>query len=68
MLTSTMAPRKRTDKNTPLYAWRIASKLMLKEAAALFGVSMSTYRRLESMPTLPTPYALAFETIRRKKR
>ncbi len=63
-----MAPRKRIDKGTDLYRWRIASGLMLKEAAALFGVSLSTYRRMELMTDLPKPYALAFETIRRKKR
>jgi transcriptional regulator with XRE-family HTH domain len=63
-----MAPRKRTDKNTPLYRWRIGAGLMLKEAAELFGVSLSTYRRLELLKELPKPYALAFETIRRKKR
>ena len=34
------------------------------QAAKLFGVSFSTYRRLELMPTLPKKYALAFQTVK----
>lgn len=63
----TMPPRKRTDKGTPLYIWRHARELTLEQAAERFGVSMSTYRRLESLAVLPKRYALAFESIRKQK-
>ncbi len=59
-----MAARKRIDKGTALYRWRIAADLTLREAAKEFGVSLSTYRRLEAMNRLPTRYALAFRAIR----
>ena len=62
-----MPPRKRHDKGTPLYLWRHAAGLTLADAAKRFGVSLSTYRRLEAMPALTKRYQLAFETIRRKK-
>lgn len=59
-----MPPRKRTPKPSPIYAWRMARGLMLKEAAVIFGVSLSTYRRLELMTKLPKRYDLAFSTIK----
>jgi transcriptional regulator with XRE-family HTH domain len=61
-----MPPRKRADKNTPLYRWRHAVQLTLEQAAARFGVSTSTYRRLEAMKTLPKRYSLAFDSIRKQ--
>lgn len=62
-----MPPRKRADKNTPLFRWRHAVGLTLAQAADKFGVSMSTYRRLEGLKHLPKRYALAFDTIRKAK-
>jgi len=61
---ATMPPRKRNDKPSQLYRWRLKHKLLQREAAKLFGVSFSTYRRLELMPTLPKKYALAFQTVK----
>lgn len=63
-ITGTMPPRKRNDKPSPLYRWRLKNKLLQREAADKFGVSFSTYRRLELMPELPKKYALAFQTIK----
>lgn len=58
-----MPPRERTDKNTPLYKWRMKRAYTLEEAAGHFGVSMSTYRRLESMKVLSKKYALVFSAV-----
>lgn len=55
-----MGPRHRTDKATPLYRWRHAKGLTMREAADRLLVSFSTYRRLESMPTLPKRHAAIF--------
>lgn len=63
-ITGTMPPRKRKPKSSALYRWRMKNKLLQPEAAEKFGVSFSTYRRLEDMPTLPKKYALAFQTIK----
>lgn len=67
-MTDTMPPRKRIDKDTTLYRWRHAQELTLEQAAEKFGVSLSTYRRLEAMPSLPKRYALAFDALTRKKK
>jgi hypothetical protein len=66
-LTGTMPPRNRTDKNTPLYRWRMAAGLTMREAAEKMLVSFTTYRRLELMPTLPPRHALIFQTVSKKK-
>jgi len=66
-MTRTMPPRRRTDKNTPLYAWRMAAGLTMREAAARLLVSFTTYRRLEAMAVLPKRHALIFATVRKKK-
>ena len=63
-ITATMPPRKRNDKPSALYRWRLKNNLLQREAAEKFGVSFSTYRRLELMPTLPKKYALAFQTVK----
>jgi DNA-binding XRE family transcriptional regulator len=61
-----MPARKRVDKKTPLYAWRIARNITQTEAAELFGISFMTYRRLESLKALPRTYALAFQALKIK--
>lgn len=61
----TMPPRKRTDKDTALFRWRHAAGLTMTEAAGKFGVSLSTYKRLEVLRTLPRRYDLAFRSLRR---
>lgn len=61
-----MPPRKRADKNTPLYRWRMAAGLTMREAAGRMLVSFTTYRRLELMKTLPKRHAAIFRMIRTK--
>ncbi len=56
-------PRRRTDKATPLYRWRMAAGLTMVEAADKMLVSFTTYRRLEAKKELPPRYALIFKTI-----
>lgn len=67
-MTSTMPARNTNKEPTPLYVWRQANDLRQEDAAKLFGVSMSTYRRLELLKQLPPLYALAFETLKKKHR
>lgn len=62
-----MPPRKRTDKNTPLYRWRMARGLTMREAAKLMLVSFTTYRRLEVLRALPPRHAAVFSLISKKK-
>lgn len=62
----TMPPRKRNAKPGQLYRWRLKNNLIQSEAADKFGVSLSTYRRLELLPTLPKKYALAFASVKTK--
>lgn len=64
-MNNTMPPRERTDKNTPLYVWRMKRQYTLAEAAEIFGVSMSTYRRLESLKALSKKYALVFSAVQK---
>lgn len=65
-IVGTMPPRKRNAKPGQLYLWRLKNGLTQKEASEKFGVSFSTYRRLELMPTLPKKYALAFASVKTK--
>jgi hypothetical protein len=67
ILNTTMPPRNRTDKNTPLYRWRMAAGLTMREAAEKMLVSFTTYRRLELMPSLPKRHAAVFAMISKKK-
>ncbi len=67
-MTDAMAARDTGKEQTPLYIWRQANNLRQEDAAKLFGVSMSTYRRLELLKHLPPLYALAFETLKKKHR
>ena len=67
ILSRTMPPRHRTDKNTPLYRWRMAAGLTMREAADKMLVSFTTYRRLEAMKELPKRHAAVFSMIRKKK-
>jgi DNA-binding XRE family transcriptional regulator len=62
--TDAMPPRHRTPKSSQIYAWRMARGLTQEEAAEVFGISFTTYRRLELMKTLPKRYELAFTTIK----
>jgi transcriptional regulator with XRE-family HTH domain len=62
----TMPPRIRSDKNTPLFRWRIANELTLAEAAKLFGLSVSGYRKVELLKRLPTRYELALSKLKEK--
>lgn len=55
-----MGPRQRVDKGTPLYRWRHASGLTMRQAAQRLLVSYSTYRRLEAMQRLPKRHAAIF--------
>lgn len=63
----TMPPRNRTNKGTPLYLWRMAAGLTMREAAGRMLVSFTTYRRLEDMQQLPPRHAAIFAMIRKKK-
>jgi transcriptional regulator with XRE-family HTH domain len=63
-----MPPRERTDKNTPLYRWRMAAGLTMREAAVRMLVSFTTYRRLEAMKTLPKRHAAIFAMITARKK
>lgn len=63
-MSNTMPPRRRTDKNTPLYAWRMKRQYTLAESAEIFGVSMTTYCRLELLKVLSKKYALVFAAVK----
>ena len=67
ILSRTMPPRKRADKNTPLYRWRMAAGLTMREAAERMLVSFTTYRRLEAMKVLPKRHAAVFSLAVKKK-
>lgn len=58
--------RRRVEKGTPLYEWRMNLGITQEDAAKEFGISFSLYRTLENQHVLPKRYDLAFATVRGK--
>lgn len=55
-----------TPRTSALYLWRTARRWTQKEMADELGVSVPTLKRLESAPSLPLRYQLAFERVQQK--
>lgn len=58
------AARRRVEKGTPLYEWRMGLGITQEDAAKALGVSSRTYHRYEALANLPRTLELAWKSVK----
>ncbi len=57
------AARRRVEKGTPLYEWRMGLGITQEDAAKEFGCGLTKYRKMENVQYLPTIWRLALDKV-----